>query len=193
MKGAYATALAAILVVVALCDGRADGGDPAAGAGARERVLAAAVRLVGTTEATGRNDGDAIDRILGSVGLAGTGNPYCAAYNRYCYDLAGLRGVGPRSAWSPDWVQAPTWTRAAGGAVPLPADAWGIYFPSKGRVAHTGLVRRWGQSVVVTLEGNTSPEAGSGTEADRNGDGVWCKRRLVRQIYSVRDWIGAMK
>jgi hypothetical protein len=43
---------------------------------------------------------------------------------------------------------------------------------------------------VLTVEGNTSPEAASGSAADRDGGGVWSKRRLVRQIFAVRDWIG---
>jgi hypothetical protein len=43
--------------------------------------------------------------------------------------------------------------------------------------------------VVVTVEGNTSPDAAPGSAADRNGDGVWSKRRLIRQIFAVRDWM----
>jgi len=157
-------------------------------AGPREDVQAVALSLVGTRELTGRNDGPVIDRILASVGLEGTGAPYCAAFNRFAFDQAGLPTVGPRSAWSPDWLRGATWTRQTGGKTPLPSDAFGIYFPAKGRVAHTGLVRTWGDSVVITIEGNTSPEVTTG-EADRNGDGIWSKRRLKRQIYSVRDWI----
>lgn len=179
----------AFLAAAALCHGQLIVGAPEAGAGARDRVLAAAAGLVGTTEATGHNDGTGIDRILRSVGLEGTGAPYCAAFNRYCYDLAGLRAAGPRSALAADWVRSPSWTRAAGGRAPLPADAWGIYFPSKGRVAHTGLVERWGRDVVLTIEANTSPDAAAGSEADRNGDGVWRKRRLIRQIFAVRAWL----
>jgi hypothetical protein len=189
-------ALFGLLAVAGLSHADAGGGDPEAGgaggsvgaAGPRQRILEQALRLVGTREATGHNDGRAIDQILSSVGLQGTRSPYCAAFNRYVYDQAGLRQVGPRSAWSPDWVAHPSWTQARGGATPLPGDTWGIYFQSKGRVAHTGLVERWGPCV-LTIEGNTSPDAGSGTEADRNGDGIWRKRRLQRQIHSVRNWI----
>lgn len=155
----------------------------------RERIIREAAKLVGTREATGRNDGPIIDAILDSVGLKGTRSPYCAAFNRFVYDQAALRNVGPRSAWSPDWVANPTW-KQGNGREPRPGDAWGIYFKNKGRVAHTGLVEKWGGQVVMTIEGNTSPDASVGSEADRNGDGIWRKRRLIRQIYSVRDWIG---
>lgn len=83
---------------------------PAIVESARDRVIREASKLVGTREATRRNDGPIIDAILDSVGL--------------------------------------------------------------------------------TIEGNTSPDAAAGSEADRNGEGIWRKRRLTRQIYSVRDWIG---
>lgn len=155
--------------------------------GTRDRVLFEALRLVGTKEATGRNDGPVIEAILSSTGNS-RGEPYCAAFNFYVYRQAGLARLVPRSAWSPSWVARPTWTRTTGGATPLPGDAFGIFFPSKGRIAHTGLVRKWGASV-LTVEANTSPEAAPGTHADRNGDGIWSKRRLQRQIHSVRNWI----
>lgn len=154
----------------------------------RDRVLAVAISLIGTTEATGRNDGVAIERILTSAG-ASKGDPYCAAFNYYCYFRAGLSSLVPRSAWSPDWVRKPTWTLKNGGSLPRPADAWGIYFPSKGRVAHTGLIRSWRGSSVITVEANTSPDATVGSAKDRDGEGIYSKRRLTSQIYSVRNWI----
>lgn len=181
--------LLTLLFAPVLCHGQYIVGVEETREGARNRILASASGLVGTTEATGHNDGPAIDRILASVGLDGTGSPYCAAFNRWVYDAAQLRGVGPRSALAAVWVQNPTWTRANGGRTPLPGDPWGIYFPSKGRVAHTGLVERWGKDVVLTIEANTSPDAVPGSAADRNGDGVWRKRRLIRQIFSVRNWL----
>lgn len=158
------------------------------GLGARDRVLAVATSLIGTREATGKNDGPVVEAILHSAG-AEKGDPYCAAFNFYCYQQAGLAKLVPRSAWSPDWVRNPTWTLAKGGTAPQPADSFGIYFQSKGRVAHTGLIRKWGDRVLVTIEANTSPEAAPGTAADRDGGGIWSKRRLVRQIHSARDWI----
>lgn len=178
--------LAAFFAAQALCHGGTGAGTTPPREGTRDRVLFEALALVGTREATGRNDGPVIEAILASTGNV-KGDPYCAAFNFYVYQRAGLARLVPRSAWSPAWVARPTWTRAAGGIPPLPGDAFGIWFANRGRVAHTGLVRRWG-SVVVTVEANTSPEASSG-EADRNGDGIWSKRRLQRQIHSVRNWI----
>lgn len=62
---------------------------------------------------------------------------------------------------------------------PSPGDVFFIYYANKGRVAHTGFVHQWGTTTVVTVEGNTN-EAGS-----REGDGVYKKKRLRRQIYAV--------
>jgi hypothetical protein len=155
----------------------------------RTDVLQIAESCVGWTEATGRNDGAKIDDILGSVGLRGTRNPYCAAFVYYCGMRAGFPGLYPRSAWSPDMVTQPTWTRAKGGREPQPGDTFGIYFPAKGRVAHTGFILRANGRTFDTIEANTSPEAASGSAADRDGGGVWRKRRLRSQVYSVRDWV----
>jgi hypothetical protein len=155
----------------------------------REKIVSAARSLIGVTEATGRNDGRRIELILATVGLEGTGSPYCAAFNRWCYDEGGLYNIGPRSAWAPDWVKNATWTACGGGATPVYGDVFGIYFSKKKRVAHTGIVEKWGRGVVFTIEGNTSADAPEGSEMDRNGDGIWRKRRLIRQIHAVRDWI----
>jgi hypothetical protein len=74
--------------------------------------------------------------------------------------------------------------------MPLPADSFGVFFPSKKRVAHTGLVELWGTGrAVKTIEANTSPDAVPGSAADRDGGGIYRKIRLKAQIYSVRKWI----
>lgn len=154
----------------------------------RERIILEAGKLVGLRETHGANRSPLIDQMNRLTG-APMGSPWCASFNAWVYKLAGVSGKWPRSAWSPDWVRDPTWTRAKGGRTPLPGDAFGIWFSNKGRVAHTGLIEKWGDSV-LTIEGNTGP-SGSIGEADRNGDGSYRKRRLKAQIYSVRDWIAA--
>lgn len=158
-------------------------------ADARSRVLAAADAMTGWHEATGRNDGRNIDAILSAVGMEGTRAPYCAAFVVKAGDDALTRALNPypRSAWSPDMVPRPTWTRARGGPEPRPGDTFGIYFPAKKRVAHTGLVRRNLGNVIETVEGNTSADAAPGSAADRDGGGVYRKRRLRRQIHATQD------
>lgn len=157
-------------------------------AGVREDVMRVAASALGWKEATGKNDGPQIEAILASTGNR-KGDPYCAAFVYWCGKTAGYPKLYPRSAWSPDMVQAPTWTRAKGGREPQAGDAFGIYFPAKGRIAHTGLIESASRTVFTTIEGNTSPEAVAGSAADRDGGGVYRKHRLRSQVYAVRSWI----
>ncbi len=66
---------------------------------------------------------------------------------------------------------------------PETGDIFGIYFPEKGRIAHTGFIDEWDGTWLVTVEGNTN-ESGS-----REGDGVYRKRRTVRSIYKAARYI----
>lgn len=133
-----------------------------------EALLAVARPLVGQIE-EGHNDGPFVREVLSSVGL-GPGYPWCAAFNFYVFREAGFASLVPRSAWSPDWVKGGRRGRAH------PADVFGIYFPCKGRVAHTGIVEATGKTFVTTIEGNTNA-AGS-----REGDGVYRKKRPLKTL-----------
>lgn len=157
----------------------------------RERVVNVANGLLGLRETKGKNRSPQIDAMNKFVG-APLGSPWCASFNAWIYKEAGVKKF-PKSAWSPDWVQSPTWTRSKGGRTPLPGDPFGIWFRNKGRVAHTGLVEKWGNSV-TTIEGNTGPSGTvPGSAGDREGDGSYKKFRLKSQIYSVRNWIDESK
>ena len=134
----------------------------------QETLLAVARPLVGQVE-EGHNDGPFVKEVLASVGL-GPGHPWCAAFNFYVFRKAGFASLVPRSAWSPDWVKGGRRGEA------YPADVFGIYFPSKGRVAHTGIVEATGKTFVTTIEGNTNA-AGS-----REGDGVYRKKRPLKTL-----------
>jgi len=155
----------------------------------RQRIVDDAAEFIGVTEATGHNDGPEIERILASAGLS-KGDPHCAAFCRHIYDLGGLQDVGPRNGWAPSWVAGATWKRGEG-EIPLPGDIGGIYFSSMGRVGHVFIVREWRRDSVITIEANTSPDAAFGGSKDREGEGIWSKRRLVRQVYVVRNWLDA--
>ena len=163
-------------------------GDP------RTKIMQVAKSLVGLREKTGKNDGVEIDKILASCGLAGTANPYCACFVVYCGDMALGKDKNPypRTAWSPDMVVRPTWQQGIGGRLPRPADTFGIWFSSKKRVAHTGLILEWptGEPYCLTIEGNTGERGAVTSPGQRDGDGVYLKRRMKSDIYAVRDWIG---
>lgn len=145
---------------------------------ARDRLLGVALGEVGVREATGRNDGPRVEDYLRSVGL-GKGEPWCAAFVYWAHRAADIEAV--RSGYSPDWFRRNLVEkgRATGG------DVFGVWFSSKKRIAHVGLIERLerGGKWVITVEGNTN-DAGS-----REGDGVYRKRRPIRQIHSVsRFW-----
>lgn len=140
---------------------------------------------VGVREKTGNNDGVSVERYLASVGLS-KGNPWCAAFVHWVLQDAGIKDV-PKSGYSPSWFPKAKTVYQAGKAntnTPGRADVFGIYFASKGRIAHVGFVDSWPPSSTycMTVEGNTN-EAGS-----REGDGVFIKRRLKKQIYKVSRW-----
>jgi len=155
----------------------------------RERYLS----QVGIREKSGHNDGKAVEMYLASCRLQ-AGAPWCAAFVNWCLQSCGAPAAG--SGWSPDWfpVSKIIWAGGTGkdktrglsrdsGALPQRGDVLGIYFPSKGRVAHVLFCEEWRGESVITVEGNTN-EKGS-----REGDGVYRKIRLTAQIYVAARWI----
>jgi hypothetical protein len=141
-------------------------------------------REIGVRELTGHNDGVRVETYLASCHLK-KGNPWCAAFITWTYRTAGIKAVV--SGYAPNWFQGKNIVYMRGSKKnisPEPADVFGIYFPSKKRIAHVGFVDEWKSgSVAITVEGNTN-EAGS-----REGDGVYRKRRLKSQIYKVSRWL----
>lgn len=148
----------------------------------RDQLEYTYLQEIGTREATGKNDGVKVETYLKTCKLT-AGSAWCAAFVNWCYLQHCL--PRPNSGWSPAWFPVPRTHLVAtlGAYVPKNGDAFGIYFANKKRIAHVGMVHRWGEKFVDTVEGNTN-EAGS-----REGDGVYHKRRLKKQIYAVSNWI----
>jgi hypothetical protein len=131
---------------------------------------------------SGENRGLEIDRWNTAAG-APLGSPYCAAFVSAMHAELGIPAVN--SAWSPDWFSSKP------RRIPFPAiapgDVFGIFFPSKGRISHVGLVRDRKGSFLLTVEANTSPDAAPGSAADRDGQGVYSRRRPVALMKSERN------
>ncbi len=155
--------------------------------GAREKVLNVARKEIGIRERTGRNDGE-VEKYIRAAGLdPKKGHPYCAAFIYWCGWKAGYPKLFPRSAWSPDFVSNPNWAKGKG-STPEPGDVFGVYYRSKGRVAHAGFVERLRGKSIITIEANTSSRAAIGSAADREGQGVYRKVRPLSTVYAIKKW-----
>lgn len=143
-------------------------------------------QAIGVREATGRNDGNEVKAYLHSIKLP-EGHAWCAAFCNYILKQCGVTPAN--SGWSPNWFPKNRVVYHAerglgnSGTLPQKGDVFGIYFPAKGRIAHVGFIDTWGNTKVTTVEGNTN------TAGSREGDGVYKKTRLTKQIYAVANWI----
>jgi uncharacterized protein (TIGR02594 family) len=149
----------------------------------RERLKQVYDSQVGVQELTGKNDGKEVERYLKVCGLK-KGNPWCAAFLAWCFKSSGIKTIN--SAYAPSWFPK---NRIIPLSKAQPGDVVGFYFRDKKRIAHVGFYDCVSGAFVITVEGNTSATASMGNAASREGDGVFKKRRLKRQIYRVSKWI----
>jgi hypothetical protein len=143
---------------------------------------------LGVKELTGHNDGVTVEMYLKSVKLS-KGNPWCAAFLSWNYQQCSI--PNPMSGYSPAWFPSTHVIYKPSAKLyghPEPGDVFGIYFANKKRIAHVGFVIEWGEKTVTTIEGNTDADATEG-EKSREGNGVFKKKRLKRQIYAVSSWL----
>jgi hypothetical protein len=151
-------------------------------ADSRQTVKDKYISFLGVREATGHNDGKDVELFLKTV-HSQKGSAWCAAF--VCYVLHSCEVENPMSAWSPALFTRNVIYKRGGlnNKTPCSGDVFGLYFTNLKRVAHVGFVDKWTNQFVITVEGNTN-EAGS-----REGDGVYRKRRPIRTIYIVSDYI----
>lgn len=162
----------------------------------RGRVVWEASRYVGWKEATGKNDGQNIDAILSTVGLQGRQLPYCAAFVHFVGIQSGFPSLYPRTARASDMVYGNYWASNSG-YLARPADTFGVLHyieqERRWRIGHTGIVERDLGNAILTIEGNTGPNSKQGTEADREGQGIFRKRRLKSQMIFFKDWVSVYR
>lgn len=136
-------------------------------------VVEAARKEIGVREA-GENAGKRVDEYCAYVGFQKVA--WCAAFSSWCFGQAGF--VQPRTAWCPALFPGRRLRED-----PLPGMIMGIYFPSKGRIAHCGIVERVRGDFVYVIEGNTN------VAGLRDGDCVMRRLRHKRTIASYADWL----
>jgi len=150
----------------------------------KDAVVSTFVGEIGVKEGALDNTGERIEEYLAVTGL-GAGYAWCAAFVSWGFAEHSI--AAPKSAWSPDWFpdSAVVYTRGVQDSfVGGPADVIGVWFSSKNRIAHVGVIEDVSDSYVMTIEGNTNDAGG------REGDRVMRKKRFKRQIYSVSSWFG---
>jgi hypothetical protein len=130
----------------------------------------------------GSNNGVMVNKFNASCGLAPSDHaPWCASVAHYGYLVNGA--PDRPGAYSPSWYSK---TRVIPAAMAQPGDVGLIYFPSKGRYAHTiaaiEKVNRSGRIVssYVTLEGNTN------AMGSREGDSFARRVRSADTVKVVR-------
>ncbi|SEN65675.1 hypothetical protein SAMN05216436_11989 [bacterium A37T11] len=164
---------------------------------------------IGVREATGKNDGPEVEKYLRYIGLS-KGNSYCGAFVCWALGQAGIHN--PRNGWAPAlfptkrvvWERKKygfsgetrsTPLRSAQGDVEI-GDVFGIYFSELKRIGHCGFVDSWDGTWMISVEANTN-NAGAITSPDDPGnpiragpgEGVYRKKRLIKTIYKVANWI----
>lgn len=147
-----------------------------------ENVIKNGYADVGKTEKTGRNDGKHIDRYARTVGMP-LQSAYCyAAIYTWCQDASvksGLKNPLPRTGSTQTAYSVASKTLVASKrSSPRRGDVliWRIPRKWLGHAALITSVRPDG--LVETIEANTS-RAGSGDQ--RDGAGVWTKRRFINR------------
>jgi hypothetical protein len=141
---------------------------------AQEKILVIARSQLHVRE-TGRNNfGMEIKAFLAYTHLK-EGSPYCAAFVSWVFKQAGY--PKPRTAWSPDLFPLARQT-----LTPQPADVLGIYSRELKRIAHCGLIEQMQNDWIISIEANTN------IEGNREGDGVYRKRRHKRTIAKFANW-----
>jgi hypothetical protein len=137
------------------------------------KIINVASKYVGETESEGNNSSPFIRKINKFSGATPT-DPYCSSFVSWVLHEAGAKNF-PITPWSPTMVSK---NNILFDNI-KPADVFGLYFSSKGRVAHVGFIKNpnYNSSSILTVEANTSPTAAVGSNSDRDGDGVFAKIR----------------
>jgi len=146
-----------------------------------ECVTQKALSFEGIKETLGYNDSPEIRIFIDALDKpVPYGSSWCAAFVSYCLRSCGVDK--PNSAWSPslfvgknvygyEYIQSNKLKKG---------DIFGLYYTRLGRIAHVGFVLEDRGFSVLTIEGNTGGSGG------RDGDGVYKKVRLRKQLSKIK-------
>lgn len=107
------------------------------------------------------------------------GSSWCASFVSWVFTKNNI--PNPQSGWSPNFALKPDriWDKNIKNKL-KPGDVCTFYYTNLGRVGHTGIITQVYDDYVITIEGNTG-----GGGINREGDGVYKKKRSLDKIYTV--------
>lgn len=146
----------------------------------QQLILKNSSKYVGEQETHGMNRSPFIDKINKFTNVS-MGSPYCSSFTSYILHESGV--TAPITAWSPSMVSKNNIEFSK----IKPADVFGLYFPSKKRIAHVGFIIGERGNYIKTREANTSPESGDLDAKSRDGDGVWNRMRNKKLMSDPRN------
>ena len=130
------------------------------------------------------NSSPEIDRYLKHTGIY-VNAPWCAAFVAWNLNKIGVDN--PRSAWSPNYAMTADviWRNKKPWNPDIKmGDVFTLYYNRLGRVGHVGFfIKKDRQGRIVTIEGNTNKKG------SREGDRVAMKKRDIRKIYAISQYI----
>lgn len=133
-----------------------------------------------------------IDSFNIAVGVP-VGSSYCASFAVFVYNKNNV--INPNSAYSPNFGKSKDiiWKpklkyKINAFELILPGDAVTYYYPNLGRIGHVGIIKKIDKDGYLNVfEGNTSGSGSIGI--NRDGDGVFLKKRDPDKIYGVSRYI----
>ena len=146
--------------------------------------LQIAISYIGTTEATGHNDGPEIEHIIKKMGGA-KGASYCAYFVAFCIDSAKVKTPTVRSGMARGYIRKNSIPAndVLIGKTQIPAGTIVIFRKGETPYGHVGFTYRWYKQYGTTVEGNTSLGI-KGSQS--NGDGIYARKRKIEPLNYFR-------
>lgn len=145
---------------------------------------------MGVQERTGNNDGAEVEAYLRST-MLGPGYAWCAAFVHWAFRQCGAVHQPAREfAAAARWGRSNVIWRRKGWQydhnkdkrISEDGDLFMLYYPKLGRIGHVGIITGEDDDYVMTVEGNTGPGG------EREGQGVYRRKRLKRSLHSISRW-----
>lgn len=144
-----------------------------------DELIKQAGSQLGVREATGNNDGPAVEKYLASVGL-GKGYAWCMAFVYWCAKQAASKVGIPNPLYQTGGVAA-CWKSAKGTRIKEPVQGCQFFIIHPNGTGHTGIVTGvFEDGTIHTIEGNTNDAGG------REGIAVMRKTRNIRDMYGFK-------